>query len=131
MGMQIGSDAARTPEPDHTLPFKLHIDLPTTPQGKKIEKILKQKLFKEPANAGRLAVRLAMEVFFNKELLKEGSLTGDHGKLKVLDPEKISDIEDIFVRMYWGKVPDIKELWDISACFAKKCQNLRLQEKKK
>ena len=39
----------------------------------------------------------------------ESSLTGDHGKLKILDEQWIGDIEDIVVRMYRGKVTNIKE----------------------
>ena len=132
LGVRIGSDSARTPEPDPNPAFKIEINLPSTPQGEKIEKILKQKLFREPANAGRLAVRLAMEVFFSKAVLLESSLTGDHGKLKTLNPEKMADIEDIIIRMYRGKVPDTKELWEkCNKAIAKKCQNLRLQQKKR
>lgn len=82
LGILIGTQE-KTPEPDHT--FQLQISLPSTPQGQKIEKILRQNLFKDPANAGRLAVHLAAEVFFDEET---------HGrfyqwKLKILDPDKI------------------------------------------
>lgn len=32
--------------------------------------------------------------------------------MRILDPEKTADIEDIVsLRMYRGKVPDVKELW--------------------
>ena len=112
------------------LPFSLQIDLPTTPQGEKIEKILKQRLFKEPSNAGRLAVRLASDIFFDEKTLGESSLTGDHGKLKVLDEQRIGDIEDIVVRMYRGKVTDIKETLDkCREAISKKCQRIRKKMK--
>ena len=48
----------------------------------------------------------------NKGILLDSSLTGDHGKWKILDPDKVSDIEYIIARMYHGKVPDIQELWE-------------------
>ena len=85
LGMHVGSSL--------TTPYHLNLRLtllPSTPQGqKKKKKKTRQKLVKDPANAGRLAVHLATEDFFNEEILVESSLTGDHGKLKILDPERI------------------------------------------
>ena len=127
---QLGIPIAKTPEPDNN--FQLQISLPSTPENEKIEKILRQNLFKDPANAGRLAVRLAADVLFDEETLKASSISGDRGKLKILDPNKISDIEDIVIRMYRGKVPDIKELWKDKRvkAISKKCQSLRREQKK-
>ena len=125
LGIPIGIQE-KTPEPDHT--FQLQISLPSTPQNEKIEKILRQNLFKDLANAGRLAAK----VLFDEETLKASSISGDHGKLKILDPDKISNIEDIVIRMYRGKVPDIKELWKNKCikAISKKCQTLRREQKK-
>ena len=54
--------------------------------------------------------------------------------MRILDPEKIADIEDnVSLRMYRGKVPDVKELWHTKCtnALAKKYQNLRTEMKKK
>ena len=65
-----------------TRQFQLHVNLPMTPQ---VEKIIKQWLYKDPTNAGRLASKLAMEIFFSEKILAESSLTGGRGKLKILE----------------------------------------------
>ena len=55
----------QTPLQNDQAQSQLHNDLPTTPQVEKMEKILKQWLYKLKAvrvKAGRLAARLAMEV---------------------------------------------------------------------
>ena len=112
--------------------FQLSIDLPTTPKADKIEKIIKQRLFRDPTKAGRLATRLAMEVFFDEKTLGESSLAGDRGKLNVLDEGKMADIEDIIVRMYRGKVKDIgKTVEKCREAVNKKCQYIRAQSKKR
>ena len=89
-------------------------------------------MFKDPANASRLAVHLAADVLFDEETLKASSISSDREKLKILDSDKISDIEDIVIRLYRGKVPDIKELWKDKCvkAISKKCQNLRREQKK-
>ena len=73
---------------------------------------------------GRLAVALAVHMFGEKVLLVS-SVTGDHGRCKALDEEKISEIE-VIVAMYQGKVNDIEQLWKgCKTAISKKCQSLR------
>lgn len=90
---------------------------------------MRQRLFKDASNAGRLAVQLATKMFFDEKTLGESSLTGEHGKLKILDEERLADIEDIILRIYRGKVTDIKETWGkCREAIGKKCQ--RTKERK-
>ena len=93
------------------LPFKLQINL-----------FLHSDYLKMPIMLGRgLAVWLATETFFDETTLGESSLTGDQGKLKILDQESLADIEDIILSIYRGKVKDNKEhfqwgSWDFVWC---------------
>ena len=65
---------------------------PGTPQEKKIVKIIKNPLFKDASNAGRLAIALACNVFFSTEILAKSSLGGSHGKYKPLDEDKLKTL---------------------------------------
>ena len=62
---------------------------PITPQGKKIER---NWIFREPANAGKLASQLAALLYGNN-VLQRSSITGDRGRLNVLDQDKLDEIE--------------------------------------
>lgn len=52
-----------------------------------------------------------MEVFFDKKTLGESLLAGDRGKLKILDEDKVSDIEDIIIRMYQERSKTYEKQW--------------------
>ena len=84
-----------------------------TPLAEKIEKIIKQQLYEDPINAGRLASR--MEVGFCLVF------AGDCGKLRILDGDKVSDI---IIGMYRRKVKDVRETVD-------KCRQVILEALRK
>ena len=112
------------PPPTPLLPPAVQAVISVTPEKKKIERILSQRQFQKVSNAGRLAVALAMHMFGEKVLLVS-SVTGDHGRRKALDEEKISEIEKVIVAMYQGKVNDIEQLWKgCKTAISKKCQSL-------
>ena len=116
--------------PIPTTPQQSKIDkIPTTPQQSKIDKIVKIRAYQNPASAGNMAVQLALQVFFDKNILKASSFTGDRGRLHILDPEKVDEIEDVIIRMYRGKVKDTNSLWEsCKRAISKKCKNLRGQK---
>ena len=102
------------------------MNLPSTPRGKKIERIVRDRAYHNHNNAGKLAVKLACQVFFTERVMAASFITGDRGRLEVLDADKLDEIEDIVVRMYRGKVRDIPGLWETcKRAISKKCQNLR------
>lgn len=106
----------------------IQMHLPTTPEGKKIEKILRNRSWQEPSKAGQLAAKLAQEVFFGDKVLAASSLTGDRGRLDVLDPDKMDEIEDIIIHLYRKKVKEgkLRALWEgCRKAIGKKCQNVR------
>lgn len=82
---QTGMQYPQTSPHNDQTEFQLHVNLPTTPQMEKIEKVIKQWLYKYVTNAGRLASKLAMEIFFSEKILVDSLLTGDRGKLKILE----------------------------------------------
>ena len=57
-------------------------------------KTLKQRLFKEPSNAGRLAVRLASDDFFDKKTLGGAAVVEPRGpgETAVVEPRGIGGI---------------------------------------
>ena len=100
------------------------VAFPGTPQERKIERILKQPVYQDINNAGRLAIALARQVFFGDEVMRSSSLSGHLGKYDVLDEDKMAQIQDIIFRMY--RPNDGKALW--SKCreaIGKKCQSMR------
>ncbi len=123
----IGEDLREQPQPGEqpsTPQNQNSFVAPGTPQGKKIEKILKNPLFKDSANAGRLAIALACNVFFGSDILARSSLGGSHGKYRTLEEGKLVEIEAIVVKLYRHKDPDV--LWTkCREAIGKKCQALR------
>ena len=67
------------------------MNLPSTPRGKKFE------LIEPTTTAGKLAVKLACQVFFTERGMAASSITGDRERLEVLDADKLDEIEDIVV----------------------------------
>ena len=73
-----------------------------------------------------MAVALATEVFFTNDVLKKSGLTTDHGRLEVLDPAAMADIEEIIRKYYRGKVRNTNDVWaKARMAIAEKCQSLR------
>ncbi len=122
------SQCPTTPQTNAT--FSLQLPLPTTPQGKKIEKIIRQKRYEDAKNAGRLARALATDVFFGNEVLRLSSPTGNgmwnNVQLQKLADEKMEEIEDIIRCLYRSKVKNVHSLWEgCRISIGKKCQSLR------
>lgn len=127
--VQFQNVSASTATPEEAS-FTLKLPLPTTPQGSKIEKLLNRPKYQNPANAGRLAVALALEVFFGREELGESSLSGGHGMLKLLDESKLDEIEEVIKGFYRTKVKKIGDLWQkCRLAIGKKCQYIRKEDK--
>lgn len=93
-----------------------------------IKQILKDKLFSNSENAGRLAVKLATNVFFSESEMRRSSLTG-RGKLDILDSDKMRAIQDIVVHHYRGKVDNVTGMWEgCKKAISKKCQYIRTKQ---
>ena len=60
--------------------------------------------YRDVSKAGRLAVALANKVYFNNDVLRKSGLTSDHGRLEVLDPVSIEEIEDVIREYYQSNV---------------------------
>ncbi len=86
--------------------------------------------YQEVTKAGELAVQLAV-VLFGTETMRRSGLSGNQGKLKALDDEKMSEIEDIIKRVYRGK-GNVNDIWKdkCRVAIAKKCQRLRNRDNK-
>ncbi len=76
------------------------VTFPGTPQERKIERIVRQALYQDIRNTGRLAIALARQVFFSNTEMRASSLGGHLGKYDVLDERKLEQIQDIIMRMY-------------------------------
>ena len=107
-------------------PLRVNVEqvaFPGTPQERKIERIIKQPVYQDVNNAGRLAIALARQVFFGDEVMRTSSLGGHLGKYDVLDEDKMAQIQDTIFHMY--RPNDGKALW--SKCrepIGKKCQSM-------
>ena len=110
----------------HKTPPRVNVEMiafQSTPQGRKMERIIKQPLYQDINNAGRLAIALACQVFFGDEVMHTSSLSGHLGKYNVLEEEKLAQIQDTVWHMC--RPNEGKVLW--SKCreaIGKKCQSM-------
>ena len=88
--MSYSSTLRRTTSPTN---WRLEMNLPSTPQ------MFRDRAYHNHNNAGKLAVKFACEVLFTERVMAASSITGDQGRLEVLDADKLNEIEDIVVRM--------------------------------
>ena len=74
------------------------LEIPATPEARKIQNLLCKQRYQDVAKAGELTVRLAV-IMFGEETLKKCGLSDNQGKLIPLNETRIAEIEDVIKRL--------------------------------